>query len=85
MYRWRYKHNLRRRHLPPQYFFHLRIVFFWIMSRKRANRKKWGDGEGKGFIYNEEWFKPTFLLFLTQLLHKPKLLTPMVDPDPPFH
>jgi len=30
-------------------------------------------------------FEPIFLLFLNQLLQKPKFLMPMVNFDPPFH
>jgi len=62
---------------PLYYFFYLRVVFFCILSWRRAY-KNWGERGEKGCMYFRDWLKPIFPLFLPSLLCKLKFQTSMV-------
>ena len=63
---------------PPQYFFYLKIVFFWLLIWTGVNKKlgwEWGKRVG---VYIKNGCKPIFLLCLTLLLRKS--LTHLLNP-----
>jgi hypothetical protein len=62
--------------------------FFWLLSRRGANKKMEWEWGGKGCMYIKDWFKPIFPLFLNWLILKLNFIIPMVDfapPPPPVH
>jgi hypothetical protein len=70
--------------MPLQYFFYLRIIFFFATELKKGKQKNWDESGGKGCMYIKDWFKPIFLLlFLTSLFRKLEFIISMFDFAPP--
>ena len=62
-----------------QYFFYVRIVIFWLLIWRGANKRlgrEWGKGCTR--MYIRGWYKPIFSVFLTWLLSNLKFPITMV-------